>query len=82
MGHDQVVMAQLIASDDVDCTGEDEKEAAANLADLGQRLASGKAADLSEAQQTLDLYLVELGKDLVVAESRMEGLVRAGMDSP
>jgi len=36
MGHDEIVMAQLIASGDVDFTGEDDNEPAADLADLGQ----------------------------------------------
>src|SRR5262249_16345892 len=67
MGDDQTGTAELVAPRHGDLAGQNDNEAAANLAELGQRIAGGEATDLAEAEQPLDLHWIEDGKDLLVA---------------
>ena len=74
MGVNQLVIAKHIAPGGLDLAGQDEDEAGIDLADLGKRLAGREAADRAEALQTLDLNRIQLGKELILPGSRIDGL--------
>jgi hypothetical protein len=71
--------ARRVVTGDVHLPGENDAQAGADLADLGERLAGRKRVNLAEPPDALDLSRVQRGKHLVVArvDDRWHGSLAA-----
>src|SRR5829696_7182764 len=67
VGNNQLTAAGWVVLRDVDRALQDDRHAEARLADLGQRLAFGKGADLAEPAHALDLRRRQRRKHLMAA---------------